>query len=125
MGSDVMIHTHHRALLLIALGSAGVEVAIHPTNEKFILHRPSTLPNALFESVLDHRDAILDLLNDGYSPTEPEAVYIYFERLGIGDDLGMPTHSGSPAWLIAVGESMKYSYLQTTNTIGCKSCQDL
>ncbi len=120
-----MLHTRHRALLLITLGVAGIELATHPTNPMRIRHRPATLPDALVLAVLDHRNAILDLLNDGYSPTEPEAVYIYYERLGIGDDLGMPTHSGSPAWLIAVGESMKYSYLQTTNTIGCKSCQDL
>ena len=95
---------------LFALGIVGVELATHPTNPMRIRHRPATLPDALVLAVLDHRNAILDLLNDGYSPTEPEAVYIYFERLGIGDDLGMPTHSGSPAWLIAVGESMRSRY---------------
>ena len=60
--------------------------------------------------MLDHRNAILDLLNDGYAPTKPEAVSVYFERLGIGDELAMPTHTGSPAWLIAVGESMGGRY---------------
>ena len=120
-----MLHTRHRALLLITLGVAGIELATHPTNPMRIRHRPATLPTDLVDSVLDHRDAILDLLSNGYAPTDPDAVYLMLERLGIGDDLGMPTHSGSPAWLIAVGESMKYSYLQTTNTIGCTSCQDL
>lgn len=104
-----MMHTRHRALLLIALGTAGVELAAHPIDSKRLRHRPATLPTDLVGSVLDHRDAILDLLNDGYSPTISEAVNVYFERLGIADDLGMPTHPGSPAWLIAVGESLTVS----------------
>lgn len=94
------------AALLVALGVAGVDVALHPTDATRLRHRPATLPADLVESVLDHRSAILDLLNGGYSPLEPEAVYVYFERLGIADDLGMPIHAGSPAWLIAVGESI-------------------
>ena len=37
---------------------------------------------------------------------DTEAGYVYGERMGIGNGLGMPTHPGSPAWLVAVGESM-------------------
>jgi len=110
-----MLHTRHRALLLITLGVAGIELATHPTNPMRIRHRPATLPTDLVDSVLDHRDAILDLLSNGYAPTDPEAVYLMLERLGIGDDLGMPTHIGSPAWMIAVGESMASRYCGCTN----------
>ena len=113
------------AALLVALGVAGVEVALHPTDATRIRYRPLTLPDALAQEIRSHRSDILALLRTDHAPTDPDAVYLMLERRGIGDDLGMPTHSGSPAWLIAVGESMKYSYLQTTNTIGCKSCQDL
>ena len=100
---------------LFALGIVGVELATHPTNPKRIRHRPATLPTDLVDSVLDHRDAILDLLSNGYAPTDPDAVYLMLERLGIGDDLGMPTHIGSPAWMIAVGESMASRYCGCTN----------
>jgi hypothetical protein len=110
-----MLHTRHRALLLITLGVAGIELATHPTNPKRLRHRPAILPTDLVDSVLDHRDAILDLLSNGYAPTDSDAVYLMLERLGIGDDLGMPTHSGSPAWLIAVGESMVSRYCGCTN----------
>lgn len=110
-----MLHTRHRALLLITLGVAGIELATHPTNPMRIRHRPATLPTDLVDSVLDHRDAILDLLSNGYAPTDPDAVYLMLERLGIGDDLGMPTHIGSPAWMIAVGESMASRYCGCTN----------
>ena len=113
------------AELLAALGVAGVEVALHPTDAARLRHRPSTLPDALAQEIRSYRSDILALLRTDHAPTCPDARNLMFERLGIGDDLGMPTHSGSPAWLIAVGESMKHSYLQTTNTIGCKSCQDL
>ena len=110
-----MLHTRHRALLLITLGVAGIELATHPTNPMRIRHRPATLPTDLVDSVLDHRDAILDLLSNGYAPTDPDAVYLMLERLGIGDDLGMPTHIGSPAWMIAVGESLASRYCGCTN----------
>ncbi len=110
-----MLHTRHRALLLITLGVAGIELATHPTNPMRIRHRPATLPTDLVDSVLDHRDAILDLLSNGYAPTDPAAVYLMLARLGIGDDLGMPTHIGSPAWMIAVGESMASRYCGCTN----------
>ena len=94
-------------------------------NGEKLRHRPAALPPELLQRLRVHKAAIISLLQGGYKPHNSDSKYLMLERLGIGDDLGMPTHSGSPAWLIAVGESMKYSYLQTTNTIGCKSCQDL
>ena len=36
-----------------------------------------------------------------------DTVYAYYERLGIADDSGLPTHVGSPAWLAAMGEAIQ------------------
>jgi hypothetical protein len=56
-----------------------------------------------------HRVAILGLLAGGYvadaQPTGDDEGYVYGERLGVAHGLGMPTHPGSAAWLVAVGES--------------------
>jgi hypothetical protein len=43
-----------------------------------------------------------------YLPGEwgEDSFYAYHERLGIADDLGLPTDPGSTAWMVAVGESM-------------------
>lgn len=39
-----------------------------------------------------------------YTPAgDTDAVYVLGERLGVANGLGLPTHSGSPAWLVAVG----------------------
>ena len=49
------------------------------------------------------------LLVDGYAPDphgDTNAGYVLGERLGVADGLGMPTHPGSAAWLVAVGESI-------------------
>lgn len=35
-----------------------------------------------------------------------DAAYILDERLGMADGLGLPTHPGSAAWLVAVRKSM-------------------
>ncbi len=94
--------------LLLDLGSAGVELAAHGDR---LRHRPATLAPDLLARLRIHKAAILILLVDGYAhdpADDPEAGYILGERLGIADDLGMPTHAGAPAWLIAVGESMNY-----------------
>lgn len=37
---------------------------------------------------------------------DPESAYVRDERLGVAMDLALPTAPGSPAWLIAVGESL-------------------
>lgn len=95
------------ALLLLALGRAGLELAPHPTDAGRLRHRPATLPPDLSARLLIHRAAVLGLLADGYAPAgDTDAGYVLGERLGIADGLGLATHPGSPAWLIAVGESM-------------------
>jgi hypothetical protein len=55
------------------------------------------------------RAAVAGLLVDGYAPAGDDAGYVLGERLGLADRLGMPTHPGSVAWLVAVGESMGFS----------------
>jgi hypothetical protein len=57
------------------------------------------------------------LLVDGYAPTDDDAGYVLGERLGVADGLGMLTHPGSAAWLVAVGESMRYSCTTRTNEV--------
>jgi hypothetical protein len=97
------------ASLLLALGRAGVELAPHPTDPARLRHRPADLPPDLSARLRLHRAAVVGLLAGGYAPDPhggTDAGYVYGERLGVADDLGMPTHPGSAAWLAAVGESM-------------------
>jgi len=101
-----MKHTHELGEYLEDLGAWGVELGTHPTHAEKIRHRPAFLPTALREGIETHRAAILTLLANRYTPTDADAAYIFNERLGIADGLGMATHTGSTAWLIAVGESM-------------------
>jgi len=92
---------------LLMLGQSGVELS---ANGDRLRHRPSMLAPDVLARLRMHKAAILGLLMDGYiadGVSDPEAAYLLFERLGIADDLGMPTHVGAPAWLIAVGESMQ------------------
>ncbi len=111
MGGSVNPHPHELHPLLLALGVAGVELAPHPTAHDWLRFKcpggPDRLAPDLLEGLRRHRGAILGLLADGYHP-EPgsEAEYVLGERLGIADDCNRPTHPGTPAWLIAVGESM-------------------
>ena len=44
---------------------------------------------------------------DGVDTPDDEARHVLNERLGVADGLGLPTHTGSPAWLTAVGEAME------------------
>ena len=46
------------------------------------------------------------MLASGYTPTGDDAAYLHGERLGVADDLGLPTHPGSAAWVVAVGEAI-------------------
>ncbi|MBX3375171.1 MAG: hypothetical protein KF817_15180 [Phycisphaeraceae bacterium] len=87
---------------LIDLGAAGVELARAGDRIRF---RPALPPDAL-EWLTRYRAAVLALLESGYDPEDAEARYVLLERLGIADDLDMPTDPGAPAWLVAVGESM-------------------
>ncbi|MCC6427494.1 MAG: hypothetical protein IT435_11810 [Phycisphaerales bacterium] len=110
---------HELAPLLVALGRAGIELAPHPTDPVRLRYRPADLPPDLSARLRLHRGAILGLLTGGYTPDphgDTDAGYVYGERLGVADGLGMPTHPGSAAWLVAVGESMGHSC--TTRTIG-------
>ncbi|MDQ7014648.1 MAG: hypothetical protein Q9O74_12255, partial [Planctomycetota bacterium] len=68
-----------------------------------------TLPPALAARLRLHKAGVLAILEEEGVPGEldgdSEAGYIMGERLGIADGLGMPTHPGSVAWLVSVGES--------------------
>lgn len=97
---------HELAPLLLALGLAGIELAPHPTDAGRLRHRPADLPPDLSARLRIHRAAVVGLLVDGYAPAGDDAGYVLGERLGVADGLGMPTHPGSVAWLVAVGESM-------------------
>lgn len=97
--------------LLAALGRAGVELAPHPSDLTRLRHRPAALAPDLIGGLRHHREAILVLLMGAWLPGD-EAAYVFGERLGAADGLGMPTHAGSPAWLVAVGEAMDVLALQ-------------
>lgn len=98
------------AILLADLGRAGVTLRHAGSGVGFTPRAALTLEREAALGV--HKPAVLGLLANGYVPdarSDPDAEYIYAERLSIADGLEMPTHPGSPAWLIAVGESMEAS----------------
>jgi hypothetical protein len=104
------------APLLVAVGRAGIELAPHPTDvggAGRLRHRPADLPPDLSARLRMHKPAILELLAAVDAPPDDDTAYALDERLGIADDLGMPTHPGSPAWLVAVGESLGCSPIAT------------
>jgi hypothetical protein len=105
------------APLLLALGLAGIELAPHPTEAARLRHRPADLPPDLSARLRIHRAAVLGLLVDGYAPAGDDAGYVLGERLGVADGLTSPTHTGSPAWMVAVGESMGCSCTTRTNGV--------
>ena len=115
-------HPHELAPLLVALGTAGIELAPHPTDAGRLRFKcpggPADLPPDLSARLRIHRAAVLGLLASGYTPTDAtDTGYVYAERLGIADGLGMPTHPGSAAWLVAVGESMGGSLVVCKDSI--------
>lgn len=92
--------------LLVDLGRAGVTLRNAGSGVGFTPRAALTPERAAAVGI--HKPAVLRLLVDGYAPApDTDAAYIRGERLSIADGLGMPTHPGSPAWLIAVGESMR------------------
>lgn len=106
---------HELAPLLVALGLAGTELAAYTTDPARLWFkcpdgRAGPSPD-LLERLRLHRAAILGLLAGGYvpdaHPTGDDAGYAYGERFGVADGLGMPTHFGSPAWLVAVGAPIR------------------
>lgn len=90
--------------LLAAVGRSGIELAQGSTGA--LRYRPPNLPLHLVTMLSTHKTEILAALVDGCAPESAAAEYLLGERLGIADDLGMPTHPGAPAWLIALGEAM-------------------
>ena len=52
------------------------------------------------------------------SISEDERQYVFLERLGIADDLGMDTSPGSPAWQIAEREAARASACIPANLVG-------
>jgi len=112
-------HTHELGRLLVDIGVAGIELAPHPTDAHRLRHRPAHLPADLGARLRAHRPAVLGLLASGYTPAGDDAAYVLGERLGMADGLGMPTHPGAPAWLVAVGESMECSCHAATSVVDC------
>lgn len=94
------------APLLVAFGAAGGEVALHPSEPGGVRYRPLTLPADLVALLKAHRGDVHTLLANGFLATSAESAYIVEERLGVADELAMPTHRGSAAWLVAVGEAI-------------------
>ncbi len=111
-------HPDELARLLLEVGHAGFELAPHPTDAGRLRHRPADIPPELSERLRKNRAAILALLLNGYTPAgDTDAEYVFGERLGVAEGLGMPTHPGSVAWLIAVGESIGYSCTKRTSGV--------
>lgn len=114
------MNPHELAPLLLALGRAGIELAPHPTDAGRLRFKcpggPADLPPDLSARLRIHRAAVAGLLVDGYAPAGDDAGYVLGERLGVADGLGLATHPGSAAWLVAVGESVGCSC--TTRTKG-------
>ena len=91
---------------LVSLGKAGVEVAAHPSVPDRIRHRPVTLPESIVSGLRTHRTSILALLHEGIRPLDEESAFAFAERMAVADGLEMPTHPGSAAWSIAIGETI-------------------
>ena len=104
---------HELAPLQLTLGRAGIELAPHPTGigvAARLRHRPADLDPDLSARLRIHRAAVLGLLTGGSAPdAQGDAGYVLGERLGVADGLGMPTHPGSAAWPVAVGEPVGVS----------------
>lgn len=98
-------NTLELARLLVAFGKSGIEMAPHPTDADRLRHRPAELPTNLSARLRMHKAAVLELLSGGYVPAQEEAAIIFGERMAMAEGLGMPTHPGSTAWLVAVGEA--------------------
>ncbi|MCC6322113.1 MAG: hypothetical protein IT438_11840 [Phycisphaerales bacterium] len=101
--------------LLMDLGVAGMELSPHPTDPSRIRHRPAKLPADLAARLQADKPAILALLVGGELPDE-DAAYRRDERLGAAELLDLPTHVGSPSWLIATAEAM--GALPKRNVVG-------
>lgn len=88
------------AALILDLGAAGVTLR---TDGNSVLHKPRVLPPGWTDGLAQHVTVIVALLND-WQPDGEDEHYLFEERLGIAADQCMPTGTGGPAWLTAVGE---------------------
>lgn len=86
------------------LGQRGVEMELVNTRVRY---RPKRIAEAYRDGLVAFKPSITELLMCDYCPQHLEAQYVMEERLGLAADCGMPTHLGSPAWLIAVGAAMR------------------
>jgi hypothetical protein len=86
--------------MLVELGTAGIALRVRGG----VLQM--RCPKTVAERFEPHRETLLGVV-DGYAPFSPEECYVFLERLGVGEDFGMPITPGSPAWLLAVGEAMR------------------
>jgi len=93
--------------LAVDLGLAGVEVAPDPHHPDRIRHRPKPLPPDLIGWVRIHKAELLRLLRaETPFADDAEADEVFRERIATCKGEGMPTHVGSSAWLLAVGETL-------------------
>lgn len=111
--------TDELAALLTDLGRAGVELAADGERVRF---RPrDRVGPDLLARIRWLKPILLALVGDpvrggelpeaGSAPAISnavwEAAYAYYERLGVADAAGLPTHVGSPAWLIAMAAAIE------------------
>lgn len=102
-------NTKALADLLIALGRAGIALAPHPSDPTRLRYRPSQKAQPWLSALRLHREMVLALLVTGDAPVQygdEDARYSYGERLAVAEDMGLPIHPGSAAWLVATGESV-------------------
>lgn len=99
---------HDLTDLVASLGRAGIGLDRHPDDPTILRFRPTGIDAALVDRIRGSKAALLRLLVEGV-PIEPgsEAEAVVGERLGVADELGMPTTPGAPAWSIAVAEAMR------------------
>lgn len=104
--------------LLIDIGRVGVVLRSAYAALGFTPKSAMTAARAL--AFVLNRSAMLRLVRDGYAPADNEAAYTFAERIALAEELGMPTQTGSSAWMIAVGESMQSSCVSTTIVVHCQ-----
>lgn len=114
---------------MLALGRAGIELAPFPSDPTRLRCRLATLPLDIAATLRHHKVGLLGLLRGEGLPDgadgDTEAGFVLIERLAMADELGMPTHPGSPAWLVAVGESIGNDCLTTTTVLSLEHGKSL
>ncbi|MFN7022129.1 MAG: hypothetical protein ACK4WH_12485 [Phycisphaerales bacterium] len=97
--------------LMIDLGRAGV--TLRDAYPNVGASPRSRLTPERAAAIAAHKTDLLILLAAGWVPADPpeeDAEYALAERLGVADELGMPTNPGSAAWLVALGEAVGCDY---------------